>query len=196
MYTCPMHPEIHQQNPGQCPKCSMNLVLKDAKPITPKRTWKDFTPLIVIFTVIFVLTIFMILRQGNFELVYVMSTFEGFFFLIFGIFKLLNWRGFADAYSTYDLIAKRNRVYAYAYPLIELVLGAGYLFSYQILVVTWITLILMLIGATGVFKEIRKKNQIMCACLGVVFKIPMTWVTFIEDLIMAVMAFAMILMLS
>ena len=26
-YTCPMHPEIHEHNPGNCPKCGMTLVL-------------------------------------------------------------------------------------------------------------------------------------------------------------------------
>lgn len=25
VYTCPMHPDIQQQNPGKCPKCGMNL---------------------------------------------------------------------------------------------------------------------------------------------------------------------------
>ncbi|MFH5854582.1 heavy metal-binding domain-containing protein, partial [Clostridium perfringens] len=30
-YTCPMHPEIMQDKPGNCPKCGMNLVPVDAK---------------------------------------------------------------------------------------------------------------------------------------------------------------------
>lgn len=25
-YTCPMHPEVHSDKPGQCPKCGMTLV--------------------------------------------------------------------------------------------------------------------------------------------------------------------------
>jgi hypothetical protein len=28
VYTCPMHPEITSDKPGQCPKCGMDLVLK------------------------------------------------------------------------------------------------------------------------------------------------------------------------
>jgi len=28
-YTCPMHPEVVQDEPGKCPKCKMDLVEKE-----------------------------------------------------------------------------------------------------------------------------------------------------------------------
>lgn len=28
VYTCPMHPEVAASQPGQCPKCGMDLVVK------------------------------------------------------------------------------------------------------------------------------------------------------------------------
>jgi len=31
-WTCPMHPEVRQNNPGVCPKCGMKLVEKQAVP--------------------------------------------------------------------------------------------------------------------------------------------------------------------
>ncbi|MGI8889702.1 MAG: heavy metal-binding domain-containing protein [Chthoniobacterales bacterium] len=31
-FTCPMHPEIHEAGPGQCPKCGMTLVKKSSAP--------------------------------------------------------------------------------------------------------------------------------------------------------------------
>ena len=37
--------------------------------------------------------------------------------------KVIDLNGFADGYSTYDLLAKRSRPYALAYPFIELALG-------------------------------------------------------------------------
>jgi hypothetical protein len=27
-YTCPMHPDIHEKSPGECPKCGMELDLE------------------------------------------------------------------------------------------------------------------------------------------------------------------------
>jgi len=34
LYTCPMHPDVVSDNPGQCPKCGMNLVPMTAPPAT------------------------------------------------------------------------------------------------------------------------------------------------------------------
>lgn len=31
-YTCVMHPEIHRNQPGECPKCGMTLVKKEGAP--------------------------------------------------------------------------------------------------------------------------------------------------------------------
>lgn len=28
-YTCPMHPEVSSSTPGKCPRCDMDLVLKE-----------------------------------------------------------------------------------------------------------------------------------------------------------------------
>jgi Cu+-exporting ATPase len=30
LYTCPMHPEVQQDHPGECPKCGMTLEPKTA----------------------------------------------------------------------------------------------------------------------------------------------------------------------
>lgn len=36
IYTCPMHPEVQNDQPGTCPKCGMQLVKKDEKNKTEK----------------------------------------------------------------------------------------------------------------------------------------------------------------
>ena len=40
VYTCPMHPEVQQAKPGNCPKCGMNLEKKTIKVAAPKTTPK------------------------------------------------------------------------------------------------------------------------------------------------------------
>ena len=153
--------------------------------------FSDFIPLIVIFIVIIAIT-WILASPDMFS---IFRNFMGVFFLVFGAFKVVNIKGFADAYGQYDLLAKRSRLYGYLYPFIELGLGFAYLFSFKLLIINWITLVIMLLGALGVYLKLRKRELIPCACLGVVFKIPMTWVTLGEDLLMAAMALAMIVLL-
>ncbi len=156
---------------------------------------KTFLPLIAIFSLIAIFTLSRQLFLG-WDWVRGMNDFMAGFFLVFGAFKVVNWKGFVDAYSMYDIIAKRSRLYGYVYPLIELSLGFAYLFRFNPGLTNWVTLAVMAISGVGVAKQLLSKNQITCACLGAVFKIPMTKVTLIEDLLMGVMALAMILFIA
>lgn len=124
-----------------------------------------------------------------------MSDFMAGFFLVFSFFKLLNLSGFAQAYRGYDLIAAKSAAYAWTYPFIELALGVAYLTRWQPQVTHWATLAVMLVSAAGVLNALRKRQLIECACLGTVFKLPMSKVTLIEDLSMALMALAMLVTL-
>lgn len=152
---------------------------------------KDFLPLIAVFAIVISFTG---LRQfaNGFDMRAAMQDFMAALFLLFGAFKLLNLKGFADAYATYDVIAKKSKTYAYVYPFIEIGLGLCYLFRLFPKVTNFITLIVMFVSAIGVAIELSKKNRIDCACLGVVFKLPMTYVTLFEDLLMAAMALIML----
>jgi hypothetical protein len=163
--------------------------------IKTKNNLKDFLPLISIITVIIIFTIYMLSTAANPDLMYGMRMFMSGFFIIFGAFKLVRWKGFVMAYKKYDLLAKKSTIYAYMYPLIEIGLGLAYFFAFNLLFTNIITLIIMIIGSYGVWLKIREKEEIPCACLGVVFKLPMTKVTLFEDLLMAIMAIVMIITL-
>lgn len=151
-------------------------------------TIRNFLPLIVLGAIIALFTVTKQVVCG-FNLNNAMYDFMGSFFVIFSSFKIINVSGFAQAYSTYDIIAKRYQVYAYIYPFIEFTLGIFYIMRFQLILASWITLLLMIVSSIGVAYELWQKKQIACACLGVVFKIPMTYVTLAEDLIMGIMAF-------
>lgn len=118
--------------------------------------------------------------------------FMGGFFFVFGILKILKLKDFAIAYKEYDILAMRSNAYAHAYPFIELGLGVLYFTNLIPLATNIATVIIMSIGAIGVYRKLRNKEEIPCACLGTVFKVPMTWVTLVEDLLMVFMALVMI----
>lgn len=161
--------------------------------IKEKYTIKDFAPLIVIFSVIVLISLCFVLLGGN-TWMFGMQIFMGLFFVIFGGLKMMKLKAFAEAYSMYDVIAMKSKIYGFIYPFIEIFLGLAYLASWQLNYINYITLVVMLVSAWGVYIKLRKKEKIMCACLGTVFKVPMTWVTLIEDLLMAIMALAMIIL--
>ena len=114
------------------------------------------------------------------------------FFLVFSFFKLLDLRGFADAYRSYDVVARAWPAWGFIYPFAELALGIAYLLNLNPLATNMVTLALMLFGAVGVLMALLDKRAIRCACLGTALNLPMTTITLVEDLGMAAMAAAML----
>jgi copper chaperone CopZ len=117
-----------------------------------------------------------------------MMCFMAGFYIVFGAFKLLDVPAFANSYARYDVIAKAFKPWGYAYPFVELALGFAFLFWFEMRAAAWAALILSLIGAVGVVQSVLRRETIQCACLGTVFKLPMSTVTIIENLGMAAMA--------
>jgi copper chaperone CopZ len=123
-----------------------------------------------------------------------MINFMAGFFLVFSFFKLLDVRGFADAYAGYDLIAMNWKPWGLIYPFVELGLGLAYLFRFQMTLTNWIALIVMSVSILGVLRSVSRKETIRCACLGTVLNLPMSTVTIIEDGLMIAMAGMMLAM--
>jgi copper chaperone CopZ len=161
--------------------------------------WKTYQPLLLIAAYIFAASILVQvgLQAGNFTGLSVLSSlsisetmryFMAGFFLVFSFFKLLDVSAFANAYKGYDLLAARWLTWGYIYPFVELALGLAYLSNIAPMLTNWVTLIVMGFSAIGVIRAVVNKSQIQCACLGTVFKLPMSTVTIVEDVGMVLMA--------
>lgn len=163
--------------------------------MTVKQThnWRDYWPLLIIVSAAVTAGIVGWLQTNN--LMRSMTLFMGTGITLLASLKVLNVNDFAMTFAKYDLIAGRFGWYAYGYPFLELALGLGYLLSWQLIIVNAVTFVVMTIGAVGVYQKMQDEKVLMCACLGAVFNVPMTWVTLVEDLIMAVMAGVMLLLL-
>lgn len=153
------------------------------------RTWlQAYKPLIIIFIFITGLSLYSAYTEGMFEYHSFMNNFMAGFFLTFSFFKFLDLKGFAESYSTYDLLAKKISSYGYVYPFIELLLGIAYLTGYNPAITNIATIFVMGFSSIGVIQSVVDKKKIKCACLGSVFNLPMTTVTIVEDLLMVAMA--------
>ena len=115
------------------------------------------------------------------------------FFLVFAGFKLMDLKGFAEGYSTYDLLAERWFGYGYIYPFIELVFGLAMLAIIQSPLLLWTEFIVMAFSGIGVSIKLAKGEEFQCACLGTFLKVPLTKVTLFEDFGMALLALVLIL---
>lgn len=201
-----MHPEIQQDTPGKCPKCGgMDLIRKDdiAKYAASTDSenansvgWRSYLPLIVVISLIFLTSLTVTFRDitaHSFALSEALSYFMTGFFLVFSGFKLVDLKGFAEGYSTYDLFAKKWFGYGYIYPFIELSFGLGMILFSDVSWLLWTELIIMTFSGIGVALKIAKKERFQCACLGTFLKVPLTKITLIEDFGMAALAGIMLL---
>lgn len=171
-------------------------LLQDGEAITPEETPKkeSLYPLFLIVGYIAGTVAIIVYSSDNPSLHAAMRYFMAGFFLVFSFFKLLDINGFADAYRGYDILARALPFWAYVYPFAELALGVTYLLNAFPIATNVATLVLMLIGAVGVLRSLLNKRAIRCACLGTALNLPMTTITLVEDLGMAAMAGAVLVL--
>lgn len=194
-----MHPEVRQDKPGRCPKCGMNLVEENAVTSHTAHTTAEnsYTPLIIIFVVLFIVTGVLSLKDfwmHAFVLSRSLSYFMIGFFLIFSGFKLIDLKGFAEGYSTYDLLAQKVFGYGYVYPFIELSFGLSMILLPTSPLLLGLEIIVMIFSGIGVLIKLLRHERFQCACLGTFLKVPLTKVTLIEDFGMAFLALLMLLL--
>ena len=158
------------------------------------KTWfETYKPLLIICAYILGITVVLQAVSGTFNWTIWMQHFMAAFFLVFSFFKFLDLSGFADAYSTYDIVAKRWRGWGYVYAFVELALGIAFLIGFEPVLTNAVTFAVMAISIVGVLQSVFNKRKIKCACLGTVFNLPMTTVTIIEDAMMIGMSFVMLM---
>ncbi|GEP45815.1 heavy-metal-associated domain-containing protein [Brevifollis gellanilyticus] len=154
----------------------------------PKKDAQTYRPLIILLAYLLLVITAASIMHGGFELSMAMRLFMGGFFVAFSFFKMLDLRGFSDAYRSYDLVAKAVPAYGFVYPFIELGLGLGYIADWQPFWINLTTIVVMGVSLIGVLKAVMSKQAIRCACLGTVFNLPMSTVTIVEDGLMIGMA--------
>jgi hypothetical protein len=200
-----MHSEVTQDKPGNCPKCGMRLIeggsknkgtfqQNGTKSLGTSR-YKDYIPLAIIVCLILLTTLVLSLsdlQAGNFSAPATLSYFMIGFFLVFAGFKLMDLKGFAEGYSTYDLLARKIFAYGYVYPFIELFFGLAMIINPTSVPILLAEIGVMSFSGLGVTIKLMKKETFQCACLGTFLKVPLTKVTVIEDFGMVALALVML----
>lgn len=163
--------------------------------VTDVEEGKSYLPIFLIFGYIAGITLLIQYVQGSFNWMQWMSHFMAGFFLVFSFFKLMNLKGFAAGYQTYDIVAKKIPAWGFLYPFVELLLGISFLTGFAPVGTNIATLIIMGVSSIGVIQSLLKKTTFQCACLGTVIKLPLSKVTLFEDLLMVAMSAIMIVVM-
>ena len=133
------------------------------------------------------------LFAGTHDWMELMRWFMGVFFVVFAAFKFAGYKMFVMMFQGYDIVAKRFKAYANAYPFIEALLGLSFIMNLAPLPRNLLTLAIMSVAAVGVFQEIyHRRSGVYCACLGNIIKLPLSTVSLVENVTMAAMAFVML----
>ena len=156
--------------------------------ITEEAEANSYLPIFLIFGYITGVTLLVQFASESFNGMEWMSHFMAGFFLVFSFFKLMNLKGFAEGYSSYDIVAKKIPAYGYIYPFIELGLGMTFLTGVQPVATNLVALLVMSVSTVGVIQSLIKKTPFQCACLGTVIKLPLSKVTLFEDILMVLMS--------
>ncbi len=157
-----------------------------------KSKFENYFPLIVIIIVAIVAGFVMTAITGLTWKTW-MANFMGLFFFQLATFKFFDLRGFADGFAMYDIPTQYFKPYAYIYPFIEFGLALLYLGHLVPVLTNIITIIVMLVSFAGVLRGLMTKRAIVCACLGTVIKIPLTSLSFIENIGMAALSILMLI---
>ena len=141
---------------------------------------KSFSPLIAVFGTSFLITITL---NKNFQ------DFMGISICLLAMLKIMDIEAFGISFKKYDLISYRFKKWIYIYPFCELLIGISFLLSAPPSSVILIAFILGIIGMASVFKAVYlDKLKLNCACVGGYAKTPLGIISFIENLLMAIMS--------
>ncbi|GAA5126046.1 cation transporter [Luteolibacter yonseiensis] len=162
--------------------------------VLPAPSATTYKPLLILLGYLLSVPAGVLVAAGGWDTMLAMRWFMGGFFIAFSFFKMLDLRGFSDAYRSYDLVAKAWPGYGFVYPFVELGLGLSYIANLNPWMVNLVTAVVMAVSLAGVLQAVFSKRAIRCACLGTVFQLPMSTVTIIEDGLMLGMAVVMLAM--
>ena len=152
---------------------------------------KQLKPLFIILAYISITSL--LLNFKNWNSTNAMLDFMGLFYIIFSFFKILDIKGFSISFRMYDPLAKKVPLYGIVYPFIEILLGIMFLTRIEVELAIILTIIVLGITSVGVAKILINKKSISCACLGTTLKLPMSEATFIENSLMIIMAFILLI---
>jgi len=119
----------------------------------------------------------------------------GLLYVLAGVFKLPDIKGFAASIASFGLAPKRLiKPIAYSHPVIELGIGLAILFNIYLREAAFLGLIFMIIADIFVTYGYFNKKIDNCGCYGIAIKVPVTKYKLLENAIWTILFLALFLL--
>lgn len=115
----------------------------------------------------------------------------GMIFLMFSVFKLINIAGFVEGLRRYDILAQKVPFYAPVVPFLELFFALMFLGHFDTPLLYVAVFAYATYNAVAVKLALRKGLDTRCACLGTALNLPLSTVSFSENVFMSAMTVLM-----
>jgi len=112
--------------------------------------------------------------------------FLGFFSLSFGVLKLINLKSYFESVTEYDFIVQKFNFYAYLIPVFEIFFGILFVMQKEFLIIEYLCIIFFTLNLVVIANALEKRRNFTCACMGGLFKIPLSYVSLLESLTMVI----------
>lgn len=103
--------------------------------------------------------------------------------IMLALLKIVDWKIFAERYRTYDVIAKKIPLYAYLYPITELILGCMYFIVREPYLIATLTLLLVLMNFFSLLKRFETHQSFQITTPGMLIPIALPVFSLIEDVL-------------
>lgn len=144
---------------------------------------RDYLPLVYIYLLTATLAVSMSVYFNSSFKNFILY-FLGFFAIILSLLKLVRLQDFVEAFYEYDFVSQKFRIYAYLFPIFELIFGVSFLLLIENPYLEILCLSLFILNFYSVILALKKKRKFVCACLGDLIKVPLSYVSLIENLTM------------
>jgi len=134
--------------------------------------------------------------QHHFSLHMWMDAAMGYYLVFMATLKFFDLKKFAMNFKDYDLISRVLPCYAFAYPAIELLLGASFINMLQPFFANWLMIIVMSSSLLGIIIVLKKGTAKPCACMGPALNVPLGMVSMLECGVMIVMGIMNVFMMG
>lgn len=108
--------------------------------------------------------------------------------IVASLIKLTDWKSFAERYSTYDIFARRSKVYAYGYPVFELIFGCLYFVFASSPVLWFLTLGLILLNTFSLVQRYQSHRTFRVSTNDGLLPISLPVFGVVESVIMLTLA--------